>query len=97
MDRATTSTPDRRPLLAVVALAFVVAAIWAATALAAGGSSGGGASSDPASGLPFSFVDDGRPAADAPRGDCPDDGSGGSSGSSGSSTQSDGLGTPADV
>jgi hypothetical protein len=96
MDRATTSTPDRRPLLAVVALAFVAAAIFAATALAAGGSSGGGAS-DPASGSPFSFVDDGQPAADAPRGDCPDDGSGGSSGSSGSSTQSDGLGTRADV
>lgn len=102
MDRITTSTPGRRPLLAVVALAFVVAATWAATALAAGGSSGGGTSSGPVSGSLFSFVQDGQSAADAPRGDCPDDGSGsagsgGSSGGSGGSAQSDGSGTPADV
>jgi hypothetical protein len=80
-------------LLALLAAAFAVAAIWAATALAGGDSSL--ASSDPGSSQPASeFVqsqEEPAPSAD----DCPDhqDGSGGGSGGDSGSGSGDSSGT----
>ena len=88
MDRARKS--NAHVLLAMLAAAFAIAAIWAATALAGGGSSA--ASGDSGSTQPaVEFVqsqDEPAPSAD----DCPQNqdgsggGSGGSTGTNGSSS-----------
>ena len=87
MERARKSNPQ--VLLALLAMAFVIAAIWAATALAAGGSPS--ASSDSGGSQPaaeFAQEDDAAPAErDCPEGeDGSGDGSDNSSSSSGSSS-----------
>ena len=85
MERARKSNPQ--VLLALLAMAFVIAAIWAATALAAGGSPS--ASSDSGSSQPaaeFVQEDDAAPAErDCPEGE---DGSGSGDGSDNSSSSS---------
>ena len=87
MERARKSNPQA--LLTLLALAFVVTAIWAATALANGGSSS--ASSDPGRSQPAAELvqsqDDPAPSGD----DCPEDRDGGSGGGSGGSSGTDGT------
>ena len=88
MERTTASRFGPRAVLAVVGLAFVVAAVWAATALATGGSSGtpdwATSSGD---GSQSTFVQDSNGDGAAPsRDDCPEDGGG----SGGDSSPSDG-------
>jgi hypothetical protein len=91
MERTTASRFDPRVVLAILGLAFVVAALWAATALASGGTSGtpelsAGASGD---GSQSTFVQDSNGNGAAPsRDDCPDDG-----GSGGDTAPSDGSGS----
>jgi hypothetical protein len=70
-------TPDGRVAVTAIAVACVVAVIWAATALAGGSS--GSSSSDPVGGAsPIAATQDGSPGADDGR-DCPDrEGGGGS-------------------
>ncbi len=84
MERARKTNPQ--VLLVLLAMAFVVAAIWAATALAAGDSPS--ASSDSGSGRPAAELvqDDAAPPGE----DCPEgqDDSGGGSGDSSGSTGS---------
>ena len=83
MERARKSNPQ--VLLALLAMAFVIAAIWAATALAAGGSPS--ASSDSGSSQPAAeFVQEDDPAP-AER-DCPEGEDGSGDGSDNSSSPS---------
>jgi len=95
MERTTTARFDPRMVLAAVALAFAVAAIWAATALATGGSSGapalgsGGAGGmSPASVFVQDSADDAAPSRD----DCP-----GHGGAGGDTTAPDGSGSSGDA
>ena len=92
MERTTTSRFDPRAALALLGLAFVVAAIWAATAFASDGSSGTPLTSgSPGSGSQSTFVQGSNGNAAAPsRDDCPEDG-----GSGGDTVPSDGSGTSA--
>lgn len=89
MERTTASRFDPRAVLALIGLAFVVAAVWAATALASGGSSG---TPDWTSsiGQGSVFVQDSNGNEAAPsREDCPEHrGSGGDSGPSDGSSPS---------
>ena len=88
MERTTTSRFDPRAALALLGLAFVVAAIWAATAFASGGSSGTPLTSgSPGNGSQSTFVQDSNGAAPA-RDDCPEGG-----GAGGDSAPSDGSGS----
>jgi hypothetical protein len=81
---------DLRPFVAVLAVAFVAATIWAAVALAAGGSSSP-SSSNTGNDSPWQFVQ-AQDESQAPRGeDCPDQGGG--SGGSGDDAGPDGSGS----
>ena len=93
MERTTASRFDPRTPLALLALVFVVAAVWAATALASGGSAGTPEPAADSSGNPpqSPFVQDSNGNGAAPaRDDCPEDG-----GSGGDTVPSDGSGTSA--
>ena len=85
------------PFVAVLAVAFVAATIWAAVALAGGGSSSPPSSSNTANDGPDQFIqapDESQAPEDnqAPRGeDCPD--RGGGSGGSGDDAGPDGSGS----
>ena len=80
MERTTASRFDPRTPLALLALVFVVAGVWAATALASGGSprtpelAAGSSGSPPQS--PFVQDSNGNGAAPS-RDDCPEDGGSG--------------------
>ena len=91
MERTTASRFDPRTALALLALVFVVAAVWAATALASGRASGTPElAAGPSGNTPQSpFVQDSNGNGAAPsRDDCPEGG-----GAGGDSAPSDGSGS----
>jgi hypothetical protein len=83
---------DLRPLVAVLAVAFVAATIWAAVALAAGGSSPAPSSGSSGDDSPGQFIQTQDDSEAPPEDDCPDR-DGGSGGGSGDGAGSDGSGS----
>lgn len=81
---------DLRPFVAVLAVAFVAATIWAAVALAAGGSSSP-SSSNSVNDSPGQFIQAQDDSEAPPADDCPD--RDGGSGGSGDDAGSDGSGS----
>ena len=87
MERTTAASFGPRAVLAVLGLAFVVAAVWAATALASGGGSSATPDWTSSAGDGSAFVQDSNGDGAAPsRDDCPEDGRG----SGGDTAPSDG-------
>jgi hypothetical protein len=95
----TTARLAPRPVLAIVGLAFVVAAIWAATALAGGGSSPASPAATTGGwggAVPPAFVQsetEPEPGAAPSREDCPERGGAGGDSATpdGSSSSTDGV------